>query len=238
MPRLLIERFSGLRYVNATQTLHQGRYTAIGREVFASDRELGEFAQTLAQRMGKLALAVTGLKQYAVNKEKARFDFNSFKAENRDDVRLKDITFEEFLDMKQRQVKASAVEIRVAILIMSLIMALAGDWDDDGERDYKKYWITRKMLQTLRRAYSELSFFWNPLELINWLRSPIPVAGLGIDLVRGLNNFQDELMDKVTGRKDSHDKTPFGYYFLDWIPGWNKASSLIEVYAQDKNIER
>ena len=143
------------------------------------------------------------------------------------------MTFQEYLETRKGQIRGAAAELR-AVLMLALSLLALGMKGDDDERMYTKTWLTRKMYASLSRTAMELGFLSNPNEMISFIRSPIPMAGIVVDTLKVVNNTGDEVMDAISGREDNRDKTPWGYYSLPFFPGYKQLSRFIEVYEQDK----
>jgi hypothetical protein len=238
LPALLEERFGNLRYVEATRSLQQGRYTVFAKEIFTSDKEIGELGVSIGKRMLQFSFNLIGFRKALVRPDRARYEFEKWRNNNQNDPRLETMTVDDYMRMREGQLKAMVAEMRAALLIMALVMFMGMDWDGDDEKEYKRFWATRKLRQVLKRAYSELAVFYSPGEIKNWFSTPVPVVGLGLDIGRAFANFWDELLDAVFDRSDSHDKTPWGYYTIDFIPGIDKLSGTFELGKQDKIAER
>tara|TARA_R110000796_G_scaffold59672_1_gene137691 strand:+ start:30049 stop:35007 length:4959 start_codon:yes stop_codon:yes gene_type:complete len=236
MPRMVRERVGPFRYNNVADTYEMGRYSVIAGEAFQIEEGIMNTVKSVLVSGVKLsAEAVTFGLGYNMkpNEELAKRLLKQFKENNPEDPKIQDLTYNEFLTMRTRQIRAAATELRGILLLAAglLILGLKGD---DEERFYTKYWVTRKLYSSLSRTAMELGFLLNPNDLTTFMKGTIPMASLFTDTLKALNNTQDEVLDSLTGRKDSRDKTPWGYYSLPFLPGYKQVSRWIEVYDQDK----
>lgn len=248
MPRLLAERFGDMRYSPDTRTYHKGRYRVFASEVLAFNEETNNLALAtfrMVTKLGRVAMSTFGLdynwnteenKQNRI--ERSRFQFNKFKEINKSDPSIDNLTFDQYLQIQEGQMKAIAAELRVMLLVLASLFLLGRDWDDDGERDFRKYFVTRKLFQVMNRARTELSFFVNPMEFMNLAKTALPVMGLMQDVTKLVTNTIDESIDLLTGRDDAYDTSPWFYYGINFLPPMDEVTSFFEVFAQDKRAER
>jgi hypothetical protein len=145
------------------------------------------------------------------------------------------MTFEEFLEVKEGQMKAGIVELRTMIGFLILIHLLGAGGGDDGKQPpYMANWFSRFMYKNLTKAQSELTFMWSLPQFTKLLSNPVPMVGL---LTRGLStamNGFDEVRDLLVGENSLNDKTPFPYYTLQWIYGGGQIARLMEAFPQYK----
>lgn len=240
MPGILRERFGSLRYNDIIDSVDYGRYRAVFSE-FEIAEGVGFMQHTIEVFLPRLADLILDLGTFGlgakmgvnkrVNEERSRLAYESWKADN--PSLAADISFEDFLDIKHRQIKAAIVEMRVVFSMLG-IMAFLGAEGDDGRPNYTKYWITRKLYQVFSRAESEIAFAMNPAEFIKLTQNPFPMMRLLSDIYKTINNTMDESRDLIFGENEKNDKTPIGYYSSQWIIGVNQFRKLAEIYEQDK----
>jgi hypothetical protein len=143
------------------------------------------------------------------------------------------LSFDQFLEVKEAQMKAMLVEARTIITFLIVIHLLgSGGGDDEKQPPYMANWFSRFMYKNLTKAQSELSFMWNPLQLISLTKSPVPMAGLLTRFVSTVMNGFDETRDLLVGENSLSDKTPFPYYLIQWIYGGGQIARLIELFKQ------
>ena len=236
MPRMVRERVGPFRYNHRADTYEMGRYSVIAGEAFQIEEGIMNTVKSALVSGVKLSVeAVTFGVGYNMqpNEALAKKLLKQFKENNPDDPKIQELTYNEFLTMRTRQIRAAATELR-GILLLAASLLILGLKGDDEEKFYTKYWVTRKLYSSLSRTAMELGFLLNPNDLTTFMKGTIPMASLFTDTLKALNNTQDEFFDEVTGRKDSRDKTPWGYYSLPFLPGYKQVSRWIEVYEQDK----
>lgn len=234
MPGLLKERFGKLRYNDNIQSVDIGRYVAFSKE-FYNIEQYGAVEFITKITLPKLAEFVQRLLWISKSKfnDKARKleAFNKFIEENPHyDGK---ITFEEFIDLQQKQVKAMLVELRIILSLTGLMFMLGGDWDDDGEPDYKQYYIAKVIMAILFKTNQELTFVYNPTEFAGMIKNPIPMIGLVTSLQKTLSNTMDETRDVLFGENNERDKTSIGYETHKWIPGAYGMSKLLGLFEQE-----
>ena len=235
-PRLLQERFGSFRYNPVMDSYEQGRYGVVFKELVNTELTLGEKFLDTGRKLGQLAIgtATFGLhKGMPMNEKKAEKEFQKQKMLNPDDPNIQNMSKEEFYEMKRSQLRAFAAELQGLFGFWLAILAL-GREGDDGEPLYNQTWITRKANMILYKARLELGFALNPEDWTQVFRSPIPLTGLAIDVMKAIRNFTQETNDLIQGKDNKRDKTDFGYYTFRLIPGFKQASRMIEIYETDK----
>jgi hypothetical protein len=166
-----------------------------------------------------------------VNKERATLKYQQWLSQNPDMIGK--TTFEDFLEVKQGQMKAVLVELRVILGFIGLIVFLGGE-GDDGEKRYMNNIITRNLYKILTKAESELAFMWTPNEFLKLIENPVPMASLLSLTEKSIRNFSDEMRDWARGENSPQDKTPSFYYFMQWIPGGSQLGRVFEIFDEYK----
>jgi len=198
------ERFGGMKYTKDLQEFEYGRYRSLFKEVFREGFKV---------KLPKLLLDITtlGLIKYKGNKALLEAQYQEFLAENPQYKGKLEI--EDYISLRERSISESLHELRVITGLAILIMAAGFDWDDDGEKDYKKNKVTRELYKFTRRTYLELSFFSNPASVTQLVQNPFPVISVGVNLVNIMRNTGDEALDILTGHESTEvDKTPRWHY--------------------------
>ena len=172
--------------------------------------------------------------QYSIKEGRARLEYEKFLLEQSgnpqfdfENKEAKEQGFDDFLEMKR-------AELRSVIILLLSLMALGGDWDEDGKKDIRQSWMGRKMDNVLNRVYRETAVFWDPTEMTGPRASGIPLMSLGQQLVRFTSNSMDEMRDTLFMENSSRDRTPPGYYAWKFIPGISGLVQIAEIYPQDK----
>ena len=198
------ERFGGMKYTKDLQEFEYGRYRSLFKEVFREG-----YTKKLPKLL--LDLVTLGLIKYKGNTELLTQQFEEFKKANPHLSGKIDIN--EYLSLRERSIREALFEMRILTGLTLLIMAAAYDWDDDGEKDYKKNKVTREMYKFVKRTYLELSFFSNPASVTELVRNPLPIISVGVNMFNIVKNTGDEAFDILTGVEGVEiDKTPRGHY--------------------------
>jgi hypothetical protein len=264
MPGILKERFGGIGYDSDLDVIDYGRYIGVIDEFsYEQGAKMTSYiGKVLIPNMTRLSvdLMTFGLtKNYAYldsdgniavsggRLERAKAQFQRYLEKNPQDVGVADEEqlFKMFLEAKQGAIRSSLTEVRAALTLLSLILFLGMEGDDDDKKEPVTFmeklqaWGGRQAYKTLNRTALEISFSLSPAEFANIIRNPIPLAGLITDGARVLGNTVDESMDYITGREDKRDRTPPFYYLSRWVIGVNQFRSVVDWwYEQDKDRDR
>ena len=187
----------------------------------------------------KTELAESQFNKFLLNK----FGDSQFMKGEKDSQRLiekgdpeYEIEFKKFLELKRANVRAALSEIRAVLLLMMSLMALGGDWDDDGDIDIRETWAGRQFHRFVNRTYREVAFFLDVTEMTGQRSTGIPLINTAGQFLSWTNNSFDELTDAIFGEDDKPDKTPVGYYTFKFIPGLTSLVSFMELYAPYKEL--
>jgi hypothetical protein len=240
MPGILQERFRRLEYNEYIDAPQYGRYRAYFSEYeYVQGMGFMTFLKdVVVPNMGKLALDLTTfglaptLGMNRVNEARAKRQFEKWKLEYPD--KAEKVSYEDFLEVKEAQIKALMSEMRTIILMLSVVAALGADWDGDGEPLYMKFWLLRIFAKIWKRGASEMAFAFSPEEFIRLTKNPLPIATLLVDLQKVTSNTVDEFFDIVTQRDDGRDRTPAFYHSSQFIYGFNQFRRVVEIYEEDK----
>jgi hypothetical protein len=251
MPALVQEYTGGLTWNDTTQSMKWGRFMAYlndyRKDLNFTEDQIKEgklfwqyMGKVVAPNLSKLILDIStfglvpSIRNSRVNEQRAKLMFYKWQLKN-PSLREK-VTYEDFLEIKQGQIKAMIVQLRFLIGIMGLAMFLGGA-GDDGKPRYMDNFVTRTFFKTFSKAGSELTFMWNPSEFLRLVRNPVPLTGLLVQLQKTVFNGFNEGRELVFGpnEKDKRDTTPAGYYTLQWMYGGSQLERFFEVY---KNFQR
>jgi len=256
MPGIFIERSGKLIYDDKLQAAKWGRYRAAFAELGITDHDfkngfvlkqymskiflpnvakftLDLFTFGFTKKMGITSSEYTD--QYGRTK-KIRSNINRAKRMYRQHLLdnpelMGKMTFEEFLEVKEGQMRAFTNELR-AILAFAILIHLMGAGDDGEEPPYMASYFSRLVYKNFTKAQSELTFMWDPRELMQMFRSPIPMTGLLVRSISTVSNGLDETRDLLQGENSLSDKTPIGYWWLQWIYGASQTARFIELFDQ------
>lgn len=242
MPGIVRERTGKLRYNTNIQGLQWGRFNAFLKDYSLTHAEkdmgirgLRYFREVFLPTTRRAVLDIMtfgiapGIKNNRINIERAKRQFVQFQLDN---PKLKDVSFEQFLEIKRAQIKALMVELRVLFGFTSLIFFLGANSDDDDTPRYMDNWFTRTIYKTMTKGESELIFMWNPNEFIRLVRNPLPMANILSDAAKTIGNGLDETRDLLAGENSPYDKSPGLYYLVQWMYGGVQLSRLTELYKQ------
>lgn len=219
MPGMIKERFGKLRLNEDLEEYEMGRFRVGFNEIAHKG-----FFPALAKFTAEIVSFSTY--RYQPNSFIASQEYANYLTNNPSS----ELTIEEYMQVKEAQLRALAAEVRMYLITLGVILAMAGDWDDDDKPDYKKYWATRKLVKLMHRSALELGFFFSPSSATELVRTPIPLTGLAIDLQKLVTNTFDESLDLAFGRSDSRDKTGKLYYTAKMIPIVKTGTDLFEVF--------
>lgn len=176
-------------------------------------------------------------KEIAISDHRARAIFDNYKAQYPNTPEIQNLSYEDFLDYKVKQIKTMAVEITY---ILAFLIALYGlknmDLDDDKKKDYKTHKALRMVYKQVLGTYRELSFFVNPLDWTQNMQSISPIIRLITDLMKLVTNGLDETRDFLIEENSKNDQTPAGYYLTKMIPYVSTVTRQMELFEQDKKV--
>jgi hypothetical protein len=248
MPGIMFERFGKVKFDSRIDSIYMGKFTALGKEFQNPDKLVfGDFMKKiLLPKLGKLVADIATLGMMSKSRLNDRLNkelyFQKWLDEN---PHLKGkVSFEEFNEVQQKQLKSVIQELRVLLLLAGLILLMGGDWDDDGEKDYKKYLLTRKLASLLFKTQQEQSFVYSPVAFASMIKSPLPMLGLVTDGYKTITNTFGEFYDLLSGKdaliglgKEGNDKTPRLSKTLPWIPGVGGVMKFLETMNNDVQYE-
>lgn len=231
LPGMLDARFTGIRYNPLTNTIVEGKYSALKTDLAKEDKAMmqwiGNVVVPTLLRFG-LHIATFGGKQYKVNQQRARHLFNQYLEQHIGDPDIQKMTFEDYMDYKQGQIRSLAAELTVILAMVGFVMAMRADWDGDGEPLWKETYSTRTLFRMINRARRETAFFISPGDWTGMLRFPAPVIGLGVDTYKAVTSLAVGLQEFVTGAEpDPRRKRSRLYPVQRMIPG-NKFLMMLE----------
>lgn len=230
IPRLVQERYkSEDKYNEVLNQVEIGRYNAVAREFY--NKGIVENARILLNFIPIVGHFFT--KNYEFNEDYARQMYRKFLEES--NLNEEDVSLDEYLHVTKGQVVAAAAELRMYLTVLLIGALLMGDWDDDDEPDYKKYWATKKLVQALDRVNAELGTFFNPLELTKLVKGTVPLLGLVEDLYKLAGNTWDESTDVILGEDDGSDRTPVSYYLSKFVPIVNPLMKFSDFYHDESD---
>ncbi len=242
MPNMLDARFSLLRYSPMSNSMVEGKYVSMFTDMSREDRGFLDWVgNVVLPKMGQLTMNIAtfgaynylapGKFKYKVNETRARRMFDQYKEQFKHDSEIQAMEFKDFLDFKQRQIRSASAELSAILAVVTIVAMLKGDWDDDGEADWKKNAFSRTLFRMMNRSRRELAFFISPNDWQNLFRMPIPVMSLVPDTMNALYYALDGMGDIVTGEEPVTDRGRSKFYYL-WrrVPG----NKLILMFEPDE----
>lgn len=258
LPGIAMERFGKQRYDAILKTFDEGTWKTTWNnlgisEVMGPAEALDKEVQ-LMDYVGALGKDIVNIgtdiltfgysNQFKVKEGLARARFEEWVANNKDnpefadrfkDPKEKEKMFQEYIAMKQGNIKAHLMEMRLTLLFMLLLTLMGGDYDDDGKIDMRQSWAGRKLYNTINRTYREVAVFTQPQE---WMESGratgIPMITLGRDLMKLSSNTVDEMRDDLLGEDSNRDRVNRFHYTFKLIPGLNAFAKTFETSDQYK----
>lgn len=258
LPGVALARFGKQKYSHILETFDEGTWVSVFKNMGADvDAKTALDTEVhMANMIGEIGMDIVNLGIDVVTfgylnrtkvKEKlarARFDvWASNNATNPEfEEQLKDKTkreemFQEFVKMKQGNIKAVLVELRATLAFLLLLAQLGGDDDEDGKTDIRQTYAGRKFHNILNRAFREVAVFTQPWEFLQAGRATgIPLLNVGGQLKDWAVNTVDETADIITGEDPytNDDRKEKFYMTFKLFPGLNSFSKAVELFPQQK----
>jgi hypothetical protein len=199
MPRMLEERFGELRYNRELQRAEFGRYKSFFKHLTAITRDENN------RLKWSLAIGVV---------EAAKIEYIKQVALNPNIVN--DISEMEFIDMYKENMRASYTGLAITAAVLMFIFASIRAFDDDDDENLTS--SQKLQLKLLRRAYSEMSMFVNPVEAINILKSPTASLAPLVTLGRALNHSTKQLAGWALNDEEMQFKAKPMKFWMNFNP--------------------
>ncbi len=194
IPRMADERIGELREVGDLGVWEEGKYRSFGKQILSLS------VSNFTSAVGAYGLLGLGSGIFNGNLEKnGSRAYEEAKIKNPD---LK-ITKEEYISLYKGNVKAAALELQIIISAFLLYALVKPDPEDDDE---KKDAFRKLMVKIANRNMLELSFWVNPSSTTSILKSPVPVLGLGVDIMDWGYQLMGESYSQVTGDEELQKK--------------------------------
>lgn len=234
MPGILMERFGKARYNTSLDYMDIGTHRALLEEFHREQGlSLAEYiTSSIVPKIGNLIgdLVTFGYwNKNRVNEQIARYKYEQWAANNPEQAQY--TSFEDYMEIKRRQIGYALKEIRTMIAMVGLIMFL-GSGDDDPY--YKKNVALRNIYRILNKSLTEVGFVYTPSEFVKLLKNPLPLVSVLDQVSKTLANTADEIRDNLYKENSKRDKADEFYYTLQWIDGWSSIDQLLEITQQAK----
>ena len=148
-----------------------------------------------------------------------------------------EVALQRYKDMLESQMVAMATELRLIAGLITGVFMLGFDYGDDDEaiKDYN--WATRQTYRFFRKVNLELKFAYNPLEVIELSKHPLPFLSLVSDVLSATSNTIDESRDFLIGEDSPQDKSAPMHYTTRLIKGARQLRQLFDfVWAEDSRL--
>lgn len=229
-PRLIEKRFAGLRYTTASQGYEWGRIrtTANAIKTWIDGTGTNLINYITLNEKGVAALKEQFQKQveaYENKTGKQYYERGNSEALNRQ------LAENDFMEMYSRNLKQQLAELAIMGSIFGILMAaltLTPD-DDDELKGVHKFSI-----KVLRKALSEITFFYNPLSIADLTNGK---AFPGVVLIKDFVGIVDHTWDQVWGWADEDGKAmeeakPLSK-LMKATPVLSQVAPLIAIFQQD-----
>jgi len=217
MPRMIEERFGELRYNRELQRAEFGRYKTFFKHLTTVAKDENNRLKW-SMAIGVIEAAkIEYLKQVALNSNIAD-----------------DISEMEFIDMYKENMRASYAGLAITAAVLMFIFASIRAFDDDDDENLTA--SQKLQLKLLRRAYSEMSMFANPVEAINILKSPTASLAPLVTLGRALNHSVKELTGWGINDEEMQFKAKPMKFWMNFNPlaGPEKFYRLLDEQWQER----
>lgn len=243
MPGVLNKRFGNLHYSDNIDALKWGKYKAMWSDINVAEASAFShymtkgLAPTLLQvakdlTLGTISIGTLGrydvVNRYNSNeqyKESVDAWWEKWKAENSAEYDMliemyggEEKVMENILQIKERSIRATVNELRLGLLLFSLVLFLKSDFDDDDEELWQEMFLTHKALQLADRTLMELKFAYDPTSLQAILKgTAVPVIGLLIDTTNVIKELFELAGENIFGMEDAKNDKELGDRLAKWI---------------------
>jgi hypothetical protein len=237
MPGILQERFGATRYNESLDYLDIGTHRALVEEFYKDQsKTISEYiTTTVLPKIGNLIgdLITFGYwNKNRVNEEIARYKYEQWANKNPEAAEL--TSFEDYMEIKRKQIGYALRDLRVIIGLLTAIFALGLEGDDD-EPYYKQNIALRNTYRFLNKSLAEVGFVYTPSEFTRLLKNPLPLIGVLDQATNTLSNTADEIRDFSVGENNPRDKANQFHYSAQWINGYSGIDELLELTEQAKS---
>ncbi len=260
LPGVAMARFGKQRYSQILETFDEGTWNSAfqnmeisksftSKEALDAEIHILNTVKTLGLDLVNMAIDIGTFGFFNRVKVKdglARARFDTWAANNATNPEFseklrdregREELYQEFIKMKQGNIKAFLMEWRMKFAFLLLLAQLGGDEDEDGKIDIRQTFLGRKFHNILNRAYREVAVFTAPGEFLQAGRATgIPLLNLGYQLGEWAENFGDEIFDEITGEEPytNDDRKEKFYVTFKLLPGLNAFSKGVEMFPQQK----
>lgn len=185
IPRMADERFGELRYTEDLETWEMGKYKTFWNQVI-NKQVIPNLIRSITAG-GVLGIGANSINSKSVT-QKAIQLYNEAKAKNPD---LK-ITQEQFIALHKQNLRSTALELQLILVITLVLIGLKGGDDDDKDP------VRRAAMKILQRNLAEISFFADPGSTTSLLKKPVPILSFATDITGFIGDFTGEGVGYLT----------------------------------------
>ena len=232
MPGMATTRFGRLEYDTTLESLEQGRFAVAAGEILGNGMipAMKEFSKILTESLSM------GMYTKEMSRTVAEAKLKKFQNENQDVEGIKDLTIEQFIQMRRNKLNAVGAELRVYMAFLMLLQLVRMlDMDDEEEGSV----FTYSGYRATERALLELSFWMSPNAAMDIVKSPVPLYSLISRLTKMVQNSVVQTSYIVRGKTDPHSRVGPFYYTLRTFPVANQVLDILgffERYNKPKGV--
>ena len=217
MPEMIEERFDGLRYDPELDTWTYGKLNQFFGEMFST-----RFPRLLKSIM-------TGFGGDAI--QMAKDTYERLKRNAYEKGEQFDITEGEFIDMYVGNLKSTVLELTTLLGFAALVLSVVNAAGDDDDKDAKG--MKRYLARAIKKYRAEFAFYYDPRELTNLVKSPLPVVGLAEDMYRFVGSVSKEVAGQAIGNEDWTKKAKPMKYFFRMVPVAKEGMLVMAAFDND-----
>jgi hypothetical protein len=224
MPRMIEERYGELRYNRELRRWELGRYNSMFKQMFNAYRD----------EANNLRFAILIGAEQAARIEYFKRGLDPEK-----------ISLDEFIDLYKENMGASWRGLTMTMAVLLLMTALIGAKFDDDDEEYNlveksitavgldglfRHKIFKKLV---KRAWSEIALFANPVEALNILKSPTAAMAPLVQIVKVFEHGTKELVGAALGDDEMRKKAQPGRLFLETINPFDRVERFYRDFDED-----
>lgn len=217
IPAMAKERFGNLYKDGDLDAFQYGKLNSLFGELF-STRAL-ELLKGIVVGFGTDGAIEAAKTRYALMKAQAFENGEEF-----------DITEAEFIDMHISNMRSAIREVMILLAFWMMLLAVKPG-DDDDDEEYKG--IRKYTARALGKYFNEFSFYYNPIEFTNLVKTPLPIIGLAEDLYRFTGASIKQGWGMARGDSDLMDDAKPLKYLYRIMPITKEAVQMTAIFDDD-----
>lgn len=220
IPDTIAERFAGYQYNPELDTHTMGKANLFFSELFS--KRMPQLAKALVVGFGDNAIKAAN-DRYNIMKGKAYEQGKEF-----------NITRGEFTDLYIGNIKSQMSELITLMGFAACTLSVVGGGKSPDDTDFNG--IKKYLNRGLKRYYTDMAFYYNPLEFTKLIKNPVPAIGLAEDFMKFTNALAAKGFGEVTGNQKIIDSAKPAKYFFNLVPVAHQLMLLIA--AQDDDFRK